>query len=224
MENCVLHVPAASCSAFVIAGSAHAAALRRRLEHDPTIAVFAESESLDALRLIDQHPPKVLAMDSTVVKTARGALIVSHLKGGEVDVRVLTEDEEHLPVLLLHHDLPLHAASQPIEGCGTRGALRVSMRDNVEIVVDGERSQLVNLSATGAQLVLPIRLQPRQSIRVTLLDGKSDRRFHATVAWSTFELVNSQVTYRAGISFVDPPHASVIEAFCNRYGRKESKI
>ena len=33
-----------------IAGSAHAAALRRRLEHDPTITVFSEAESLDALR------------------------------------------------------------------------------------------------------------------------------------------------------------------------------
>lgn len=208
-------------AAFVIAGSAHAAALRRRLEHDPSIIVFSESESLDALRLILEHPPKILALDSSVVKTARGAPIVSHLRvHAGVDVRVLTEDEEHLPVLLVRHDLPLQAASQPIDGCGTRGAPRTLMKPNVEIVVDGERSRLVNLSLTGAQLVLPARVQPRQSIRLTLADGISPRRFHALVAWSTVELANSLVKYRAGVRFVDPPDADVIEAFCLRHGLK----
>jgi hypothetical protein len=210
-----------SSSAFVIAGSAHAAALKRRLEHDPTITVFSEAESLDALRLILEHPPKVLALDSALVKTARGALIVAHLRDhAGVDVRVLTEDEEHLPMLLVHHDLPLHAGSQPIEVCGTRGAQRFPMKPDVEIVVDGERSRLVNLSITGAQLVLPARLQPRQSIRVTLLDKSSHTRFHAVVAWSTVELANSLMKYRVGVSFIDPPEASVIEAFCVRYGLK----
>ena len=33
------------------------------LEHDPTITVFSESESLDALRLILDNPPKLLALD-----------------------------------------------------------------------------------------------------------------------------------------------------------------
>jgi hypothetical protein len=155
------------------------------------------------------------------VKTARGALIVSQMREhGGVDVRVLTEDEEHLPMLLVHHDLPLHAASQPIDGCGTRGAKRVTMKPDVDIVVDGERCRLVNLSATGAQLVLPMRLQPRQSIRLTLLDGTSHRRFHANVAWSTVELVNSLVKYRAGVSFIDPPEVGIIDAFCARHGVK----
>ena len=216
------HEPATlSSSAFVIAGSAHAAALRRRLERDPSITVFSESESLDALRLMLEHPPRVLALDSTVVKTARGALIVSQLREhGGVDVRVLTEDEEHLPMLLVHHDLPLHAASQPIDGCGTRGAKRFAMKPDVEFVVDGERSRLVNLSATGAQFVLLARLQPRQSVRVMLRDGSLQRRFHAVVAWSTVELANSEVKYRAGVNFVDPPDASVMESFCARHGRK----
>jgi hypothetical protein len=215
--------PALSSSVFVIAGSAHAAALRRRLEHDPNITVFSESESLDALRLILEHPPKVLALDSTVVKTARGALIVSHMREhGGVDVRVLTEDEEHLPMLLIHHDLPLHAASLPIEGCGTRGARRVTMKPDVQIVVGGERSELVNLSVTGAQLVLPMRLQPRQGVRLTLIHDGSHWRFHGVVAWSTVQLVKSQVKYRAGIAFVDPPAAAIIDAFCARYGMKSS--
>ncbi len=203
-------------TAFVIAGSAHAAALRRRLEHDPTIAVFSESESLDALRMILENPPKVLALDSAVVKTARGALIVSRLREHKgVDVRVLCEDEGNLPVLLSQQDIALQAASLPLDGCGTRGAKRFTMKADMEVVVDGERSRLVNLSITGAQLVLPGRVQPRQSILLTLMDEKAEKRYRALVAWSTVELAQSMVKYRAGVSFVDPD-ASAIEAFCVR--------
>lgn len=201
---------------FVIAGSSHAPALRRRLEHDPTITVFSESESLDALRLILENPPKVLALDSAIVNTARGALIVSQLREHNgVDVRVLCEDEAHLPLLLGSDEIALHAASQPIEGCGTRGAKRFPMKSDAQVVVDGERSLLVNLSVTGAQLVLPARVQPRQSIFVTLVDQGIERRFSALVAWSTVELVRSMVKYRAGVSFVDPD-TGAIEQFCLR--------
>lgn len=203
-------------TAFVIAGSSHATALRRRLESDPSITVFSESESLEALRLILENPPTVLALDSSIVNTARGALIVSQLKGHKgVDVRVLCEDEKRVPLLLEHEDMALHAASQPIEGCGTRGAKRVPIRADAEVVVDGERSLLVNLSITGAQLVLPARVQPRQSIFVTLVDENDERRFNALVAWSTVELAHSRVNYRAGVRFVDPD-AGAIEAFCRR--------
>jgi hypothetical protein len=203
-------------TAFVIAGSAHATAIRRRLEHDPTIAVFSESESLDALRLILENPPHLLALDSAVVKTARGALIVSQLKGhSEVEVRVLCEDESSLPVILSQQKLALHAASQPLDGCGTRGAKRFPMKADMEVVVDGERSRLVNLSVTGAQLVMPGRVQPRQSILLTLVDEKAEKRFRALVAWSTVELAQARVNYRAGVSFVEPD-ASAIEAFCYR--------
>lgn len=211
------HVPVStSTSAFVIAGSAHAAALRRRLEHDPTITVFSEAEALDALELILASPPTVLALDAGVVRTARGALIVSRLKQhAGVDVRVLTEDDASLPVLLAEDDMALRAASQPIDGCGTRGATRFAMKPDVEVVVDGERSRLVNLSISGAQLVLPARVQPRQNLRVTLIDKASALRIRALVAWSTVEMANSTMNYRAGISFVDPD-AGAIEAFCVR--------
>jgi hypothetical protein len=207
-------------TAFVIAGSDNAPALRRRLEHDPTITVFSESESLEALRLILDHPPTMLALDSVVVNTARGALIVARLKEHQhVDVRVLCQDDTNRPLLLADRGIALHAASQPIEECGTRGAKRFPMKSDAEVVVDGERSLLVNLSVTGAQLVLPARVQPRQSIFVTLIDRYAERRFNALVAWSTIELAKSMVKYRAGVSFVDPD-TGTIEAFCRRNSDK----
>ena len=158
----------------------------------------------------------MLALDSTIVGTARGALIVSRLKEHNgVDVRVLCEDEAKFPLLLTREDIALHAASQPIEGCGTRGAKRFPMKSDVEVVVDGERSLLVNLSITGAQLVLPARVQPKQSIRVTLVEEKTEQRFSALVAWSTVEFAKSMMKYRAGVSFVNP-NTGAIEAFCLR--------
>ncbi len=89
------------------------------------------------------------------------------------------------------------------------------MKPDMEVVVDGERSRLVNLSVTGAQLVMPARVQPRQSILLTLVDHTTEKRVRALVAWSTVELAHSEIKYRAGVSFVDPD-SSVIEGFCHR--------
>ena len=204
-------------TAFIIAGAPFATALRRRLESDRTITVFSESESLDALRLILENPPSVLALDSALVNTARGALIVSRLKEhNSVDVRVLCEDESNTPLLLARDGIALHAASRPIAGCGTRGAKRFPMKSDVEVVVDGERSLLVNLSVTGAQLVVPARVQPKQSIRVTFVEEQAERRYSALVAWSTVEFAKSMMKYRAGVSFIDPDPGA-LEAFCLRH-------
>ena len=212
------HVAAAS--AFVIARSAYAAALRKRLCGDPSITVFSEAESLDALRQILAHPPKILALDSSVVRTARGALLVSRLKAHDsVDVRVLTDDDENMPILLGHPNLQLHAASHPLEGCGTRAARRFAMGEQTHVVIDGERSQLVNLSVTGAQVILPTRVQPRQHLRFALPSGAVDTRLMALVAWSAAELGKGAVRYRAGLVFVDPP-TQVLEAFCLLRGAK----
>jgi hypothetical protein len=205
-------------SAFIVAGAGHAAALRKRLSHDASVVVFCESESLAALRAILSRPPKVLALDASVVRTARGALLVSRLKEHAVDVRVLTNGADNLPLLLSQPDAALHTVSQPIDdGCGTRSARRFPM-SNREVVVDGERSELVNLSVTGAQVVLPARLQPRQSIRFILLDGTAEVRFRALVAWSSMELLASAVRYRVGLSFTDPDK-KILEIFCNRHGQ-----
>jgi hypothetical protein len=215
----VLHAPnTAYPSAFIVASAAFADALRKRLGSDPTIVVYAESESLDALRMILARPPKILALDASVVRTSRGALLVSRLREHAVDLRVLTNDDANVPVLLSQPGVALQAASEPLEGCGTRTARRFPMTNKV-VVIDGERSQLVNLSTTGAQVVLPARVQPRQTIRFILVDEAGETRFRGQIAWSSAELGASAVRYRAGIAFTDPD-TQILEVFCDRHGRK----
>ena len=91
-------------SVVIITGSEHAAAFRKRLGTDPTVALFVESESLRALEAIQHRPPKFLALDRAFIATARGAVIVARVKTdphlADVDVRVLTEDEATLPLIL----------------------------------------------------------------------------------------------------------------------------
>lgn len=206
-------------TAVVIAGAAHAGALRKHLSHNSAITVFCESESLEALKLMLAKPPKMLALDSSVVRTARGALLVSELKeNSAVEVRVLTEDEESRLLLLVKPDVTLHAASHPLEeGCGTRSARRYPMK-NVEVVIDGERSRLVNLSTSGAQVLMNGRVQPRQNLGFTLLDEAEaiETKLRALVAWSAVELGKSAVRYRAGLKFVNPPK-DLLETFCTRH-------
>jgi hypothetical protein len=209
-------LPAAS--AIVIAGAQHAAALRKRMGSDPSVVVYSDTEALTALDAITARPPKIVALDPAFVTTARGALLVSRLKDvPDVDVRVLTEDQGKLPVLLANPQIALLAASEPIDRCGTRATPRFHMKKHVEVKIDGERSQLVNLSITGAQVVMPARLQPQQNVRLTLVDGTIETRFRALVAWSALELGHTVVRYRAGITFVDPD-THIIEAFCLRHG------
>ena len=205
-------------STFVIASSAHVEALRKRLSHDPAAIVFSEAESLVALRALLSRPPQVLALDAAVVRTARGALIVSRLKEEAIDVRVLIHDAAGVPLLLSQPDAPLHAVSRPLEdGCGTRGAPRFPKTDK-EAGIDGARSQLVNLSTSGAQVVLTARVQPNQSVRFILVDESGQVRFNAQVAWASVEMILSAVQYRAGIAFTNPDK-KFLEKFCKRHGR-----
>jgi PilZ domain-containing protein len=214
-----LHTQASTLtSTFVIASGAHVEALRKRLSHDPTAIVFSEAESLVALRAMLSRPPSVLVLDAEVARTARGALIVSQLQEQSIDVRVLAHDSSGTPLLLSQPDAPLHAVSHPIEdGGGTRTARRFPMTDQ-EAVIDGSRSQLVNLSTSGAQVIVAARMQPNQSVRFILYDDHGHVRFNGQVAWASIEMILSAVQYRAGIAFTNPDK-KFLEKFCKRHGR-----
>jgi hypothetical protein len=150
------------------------------------------------------------------LRSPRGALLVSRTRQQPVDVRVLTEDGSNMPVLLSQPRLALEEASLPLEACGTRTAPRFPIV-NQEAVVDGERSQLVNLSVSGAQVVLPARVQPQQTIRLVLTDDAGPAKFRGRIAWASMELGPSSVRYRAGIAFSDPD-TNFLEHFCHRHG------
>ena len=209
---------------IIIAKSEHTAALRKRLGTHSTVAVFPDSESLQALEAILNRPPKILVLDPTFASTARGAALVarlkteSHLRG--IDLRVLIEDETKVPLVLSQPvtapEKALLQASRPLDRAGTRRAVRFPMNRRA-VIIDGEHSHLVDLSVTGAQVQVPMRLRPAQLLRLTLLDGSTETRCRGTVVWSVAVPVGAAVQYRAGVELTDPD-TQLLEAFCARCG------
>ena len=119
-------------SVIVIARSEQAVGLKKRLSHEPGVALFSDGESLQALEAIIAAHPRILALDRMFVATARAAALVARVKSDPLlqatDVRVLAEDESNLPLLLSVRvpgfESALIRSSYPLDYCGTRRAPR----------------------------------------------------------------------------------------------------
>ena len=125
---------------------------------------------------------------------------------GAIDLRVLTEDETNSPMILETKALGLEGAllktSHPLDYCGTRRAPRFPVTDDASVVVNGENGTLVNLSSTGAQLLVHMRLRPSEPLRLALIDSDSEVKVRGVVAWSSVEPSNGALAYRAGVEFI----------------------
>jgi hypothetical protein len=212
-------------SVIVIARAEHEVALRKRLGSEPSVALFSDADALKAFDAVEAHPPKMLVLDRTFAFTARGAALVARLKGdqrmGAIDLRVLTEDETNSPVILetkakaLGLEGAVLKTSHPLDYCGTRRAPRFPITDDAGVVVNGESGTLVNLSSTGAQLVVHMRLRPSEPLRLALVDSDAEVKVRGVVAWSSVESDNGALAYRAGVEFINPDALS-LDAFCVR--------
>lgn len=210
---------------ILIARSECVPALRKRLAAEVGVRIFTDSDSLRALRVILERRPKVVALDPSFAATARGAALIARVRAdptlATVDLRVLTEDETNLPVLLGQPlnsvDEAITKASRPLDQYGTRRAPRFAMKSDTVTMVNGEPSRLVNLSITGAQVLCPVRLQPNQGIRIVLLDGDRETRLRGSIAWSALEFAGADANYRAGVEFTDRDDQR-LEVYCLRCG------
>jgi PilZ domain len=208
----------------IISPPEHVRALRKRLGDDPAVAVFADTESLQALESIATKRPQIVAINRTFAHTARGAALVAQLKSDArlsgIDVRVLIEDENKVPLMITDRtpsaEKGLMETSRPLGHAGTRSALRYVM-DRRDIVVNGERSALIDLSATGAQVLLPTRVRPNEPVRLVLTDQSGDARMGGTIVWSVAVPTAGSIQYRAGIKLAKPD-PNWIERYCREFG------
>jgi len=213
-------------SVIVIARFDRAAGLRKRLAPDSTVALFSDAEALKALDAVLGQTPRILALDRAFAATARGAALVRQVKGeqhaGATEIRVLAEDEDNQPLIFSSRITSVESvmrASHPLDYCGTRRALRFDVVDDVQLAVNGEQGRLVNLSFAGAQVVLPVRIRPEETLRITLTDAtaEDDTRARGVVAWCTVEPISPIMIYRAGVEFTDAD-TKRLEDLCIRYG------
>jgi hypothetical protein len=208
----------------IISTPPHVRALRKRLGDDSEVAMFADTDSLNALEMITIKRPQIVALNPTFADTARGAALVAQIKGdshlSSIDLRVLIEDEKKVPLVIGDHVTSAAKAvleiSRPLSRAGTRAALRYVM-DRRPIVVNGEQSALIDLSVSGAQVLLPARVQPKEPVRLLLTDEVGDARFPGTIVWSIALPAAGSIHYRAGVK-LSKPDAHWIERYCHQFG------
>lgn len=111
------------------------------------------------------------------------------------------------------------AATDALDEHGTRRNQRTAIAGLPDIAVDGAAASLIDLNASGAQVLSPGVLKPNQRVRVTLSDAKGTVRINGTVVWATFEIPPGiGPRYRAGIEFSDPDIKAIAE-YCRRQGQ-----
>jgi molybdopterin-binding protein len=214
---------------------------RRTPAGDDEVLAFSDADALQALQVISQRRPRMVALERYFAGTPRGAALINRIKAdpalANAEIRVLSHEGDYTRVLPRDTtaapaprpnavaapptptpgSVRATTAYVPLDGQGTRRAARYRMAPQVEIVVDGNVATLVNLSIAGAQVVSSTILRPNQRVRMTLADDAATVRFSAAVAWAAFEIppkVGPQ--YRAGLEFTDA-NPSAVDAFCDRH-------
>jgi hypothetical protein len=211
-------------NSVVIARPEHVVSVKKRLAAIETIAVVSESELLQVQETILARPPDIIVMHPAFAATSRGATLVAKLKAKPREsgtaIRVFIEDEVKAPLILTETALApgeaLLETSRPLDRAGTRQAARYPM-DRRAVAINGEAGQLIDLSVSGAQVQVAVRLRPLKVARLVLPDEKGDIRLQGQVAWAIAVPAAGAIHYRAGIEFVNPDK-NLLSEFCARHG------
>lgn len=199
---------------------------------------FSDVEALRALEVITTKRPAVVVLERRFALTPRGSALVNRIKADPslVDTQIRVDQHEALPTdapaasaapagpgrqaaAPAGKPAPKPASAQELDYRGTRRAPRHRIGGTCEILVDGNRGTLIDLSVLGAQLVTPTVLKPNQRVRVTLADDNATIRGTATVVWASFEMPKgSSPRYRAGLDFIEPDGAA-LNAYIHRHAQ-----
>lgn len=199
--------------------------MRGRLDPGAEVQTFTDSEALEALDHIIRTKPAMVAMQDEFSATSRGTALINRIKDdpslAACEVRVLARDSEMSRVAVKRgHGGAAVAVDEPapaLDQRGTRRAVRVRIKDGIDVAVDGNPAALVDLSMVGAQVVSPTVLKPNQRVRVVMGDGKAAVRCSGAIAWAAFEMPKGMPTrYRAGIDWGLTADGPAIEAFAQK--------
>jgi hypothetical protein len=192
---------------------------------DSELLSFADADVLRALETISLRRPERVVLEHGFASTSRGGALVNRLKADPALAQVLVEVTTAGTATPRTEPVTAEAAPvappQPLDQWGTRRAPRVTVRDGVDIVIDGAAVRLVNLSIVGAQVLSSGVLKPNQRVRVSLVDESGSIRLAAVITWARYELPKRgqpSARYRAGLDFLDAD-TSAVGAFAGRHER-----
>jgi hypothetical protein len=221
------------CTVLIAAKDLLPALKERGFEEGGELLAFSDDDALRALDVISRRHPRVVALEQTFAATPRGAALINRIKAdptlsGSAIKFVSYQVDSHgaSPAAAANRvtepgrgiaPLPTSAAAVVppplLDQNGTRRTPRYAIAGAVEVVVDGNRATLVDLSTIGAHILSPIILKPNQKLRMTIADQLITMRFNAIVAWAFFEMPPKiGPRYRCGIEFLDA-NAADIDAY-----------
>jgi len=195
-------------SSIVLIGPAGAIpALRDRLASGAEVQTFTDAETPEALDHIVRSRPRIVALEIEFSATSRGAALINRIKDdpelNSCEVRVIAHDGALNRVAQKRKSgshIAVALAKPPLDPTGTRRAPRTRIREDLEILIDGNSVTLIDLSIVGAQVLSPKMLKPNQRVRMAFHDGKAIIRCNGMIVWASFEMPKGQPTrYRAGI-------------------------
>lgn len=137
---------------------------------------FSDVEALRALEVITTKRPAIVVLERRFAVTPRGNALVNRIKADPslVDTQIRVDQQDAAPadasiapaapaaqarpaVATAPKPLPKSAPPQELDYRGTRRAPRHRIAGTCEILVDGNRGTLIDLSVLGAQLVTRTR-------------------------------------------------------------------
>jgi hypothetical protein len=211
-------------SSIVLIGPAEAIpALRERLSSGAELRTFTDAETVEALDHIIRIKPTLVALEHEFSATRDGTAFIDRIKEDpdlqSCEIRVIARDVvvNRVAMRRTKGGQLVDERVRPEDPGGTRRAVRVRIKDGVEVLVDGNTARLVDMSAFGAQVLSAKMLKPNQQVRITFSDGKGSIRSSGYIAWATYEMPKGEAArYRAGIelSGADP---KVLAAFAERH-------
>ncbi len=170
------------CTVLIAAADLLPALKERGFEDGGELLAFSDTDALRALDVISRRRPRVVALEQTFAATPRGAALINRIKadptlsgsairvvavrrrfarrraGGRGQSRDRADPRDGAAPASAAVVIP----AQPLDKRGTRRAPRYAIAGAVEVIVDGNRATLVDLSTIGAQVLSPTILKPNQ--------------------------------------------------------------
>jgi hypothetical protein len=217
--------------AVLIAAAELLPPLKARLgEEMRDLLVFSDAEALRALEAITARRPSTVLLERNFAATPRGAALINRIKAdpalANTQIRVVANENGVTPEPMVAVAVPLAEASMAappipapphLDYQGTRRTTRFLISDPTDILVDGNRGSLVNLSRAGGQLLTSSVLKPNQRVRVSLTDDAGTVRCVASVVWAAYEIPKgTNPRYRVGLEFIDPD-GPALDGFIRRH-------
>jgi len=189
---------------------------------------FSDVDIQQAVQAIVDRRPSVVVLEQSFASTPRGGALVNRIRFDEelrdTDIQVVSMEGAQVEVQALppHTIIPsanvVRQTLSPPDYRGTRQVPRVEFDLGVLVKIDGDPATVVDMSRSGAQVLVTQPLRPFQRVRVWADRIRASFRCDATVVWVHYELhIGPGGYYRAGLSFANA-NPKAIDSFCAERG------